>query len=73
MAQKPCGRGVLVLGSINGNIEIDASSLGFFLMTFYIFGLDPAVDLGPIFTAVPDVHLVDFLGLRVVDDGRARG
>ena len=71
MPQETHGRGVLVLGAVYGDIEFDASSPGFILVSFDVLGLDPSVDFA--IPAVPDAHLVDFLGLSVVDDSRARG
>ena len=73
MPQKPCGRGVLALVVVNRGIEFETPFLALLLVLLDVFGPDPAVDLGTLFTAVPDAHLVDFLGLRVVDDRCAGG
>ena len=69
MTQETRGRGVLVLGCVDGDIELDASGLGFLLVYFDILGLDPSVDFA--IPAVPDAHFVNFLSLSVVDYGRA--
>ncbi len=73
MPQELGRRGFIVLDFVDCDIEFEAPFLALFLVHLDIFGLDPAVYLGGLVTAVPDADLVDVPSLGVVDHLRAGG